>query len=134
MTSSEYGKYVFLIVDLNFITSLTSRWSLPLTSRFSRELQESLSAAAQAKRSGEAKVIAARAEVSAARLMRDAADILNSPAALSIRTLDALQTMARQANTKVVFVVSLSQIQTCLSSYVFFANIDNFWVVLLDSP
>lgn len=39
------------------------------------ELQESLSSAAQAKRVGEAKVIAARAEVDAARLMREAADM-----------------------------------------------------------
>lgn len=45
---------------------------------FSRELQESLSSAAQAKRIGESKVIAARAEVDAARLMREAADILSS--------------------------------------------------------
>ena len=56
-----------------------------------------------AKRVGEAKVIAARAEVDAARLMRTAADILASPAAMSIRTLDALTTMARQANSKVIF-------------------------------
>jgi erythrocyte band 7 integral membrane protein len=37
---------------------------------FSQELQESLSMAAQAKRTGEAKVIAARAEVESAKLMR----------------------------------------------------------------
>lgn len=43
---------------------------------FSRELQESLSSAATQRRIGESKVIAARAEVDAARLMRQAADIL----------------------------------------------------------
>lgn len=37
---------------------------------FSQELQESLSMAAQSKRTGEAKVIAARAEVESAKLMR----------------------------------------------------------------
>lgn len=37
---------------------------------FSQDLQESLSMAAQSKRTGEAKVIAARAEVEAAKLMR----------------------------------------------------------------
>jgi hypothetical protein len=45
---------------------------------FSRELQESLSSAAQAKRMAESKVIGAQAEVDSARLMRTAADILVS--------------------------------------------------------
>jgi erythrocyte band 7 integral membrane protein len=43
---------------------------------FSHEVSQSLSSAAQQKRIGESKVIAARAEVDAARLMRQAADIL----------------------------------------------------------
>lgn len=64
----------------------------------------SLSSAAQQKRIGESKVIAARAEVDAARLMRQAADILASPAAMQIRQLEALQTMAKSAQSKVVFV------------------------------
>ncbi|SPO41577.1 related to stomatin [Pseudozyma flocculosa] len=71
---------------------------------FSKELQESLSSAATSKRIGESKVIAARAEVDAARLMRQAADILASPAAMQIRQLEALQAMAKAANSKVVFV------------------------------
>lgn len=44
---------------------------------FSRELQESLSSAATQRRIGESKVIAAKAEVDAAKLMRQAADILS---------------------------------------------------------
>jgi erythrocyte band 7 integral membrane protein len=36
--------------------------------------------------------------------MRQAADILASPAAMQIRQLEALQVMARTANSKVVFV------------------------------
>jgi len=55
---------------------------------FSQELQDSLSMAAQSKRTGEAKVIAARAEVESAKLMRQAADILSSPAAMQIRYLE----------------------------------------------
>nr|KAJ3421852.1 hypothetical protein HK105_002051 [Polyrhizophydium stewartii] len=46
--------------------------------QFTRELQESLSAAAKQKRIGESKVIAAQAEVDAAKLMREASDILNT--------------------------------------------------------
>ncbi|KAI0329580.1 hypothetical protein GY45DRAFT_1435369 [Cubamyces sp. BRFM 1775] len=71
---------------------------------FSPEVSASLSSAAQQKRIGESKVIAARAEVDAARLMRQAADILASPAAMQIRQLEALQAMAKNANSKVVFV------------------------------
>lgn len=90
---------------------------------FSRELQESLSSAAQAKRVGESKVIAARAEVDSARLMREAADILSSvcsheasfflfleltsslqPAAIQIRQLEALQNMSKNSGSKVIFV------------------------------
>jgi regulator of protease activity HflC (stomatin/prohibitin superfamily) len=71
---------------------------------FSVELQQSLSSAATQKRIGESKVIAARAEVDAAKLMRQAADILASPAAMQIRQLEALQAMARTSGSKVVFV------------------------------
>jgi regulator of protease activity HflC (stomatin/prohibitin superfamily) len=71
---------------------------------FSAEVATSLSSAAQQKRLGESKVIAARAEVDAARLMRQAADILASPAAMQIRQLEALQAMAKTASSKVVFV------------------------------
>ncbi|KAI8321530.1 hypothetical protein GQ54DRAFT_297942 [Martensiomyces pterosporus] len=70
----------------------------------SRELQESLSSAATQKRIGESKVIQAKAEVDAAILMREAAEILNTPAAMQMRTLDSLVQMAKAANTKVLFV------------------------------
>lgn len=71
---------------------------------FSPEVAASLSSAAQQKRLGESKVIAARAEVDAARLMRQAADILASKPAMQIRQLEALQVMAKSAGSKVIFV------------------------------
>jgi len=71
---------------------------------FSQELQESLSMAAQSKRTGEAKVIAARAEVESAKLMRQAADILSSAPAMQIRYLEAMQAMAKTANSKIIFM------------------------------
>lgn len=55
---------------------------------FSEELQESLSMAAQSKRTGEARVITARAEVESAKLMRQAADILSSAPAMQIRSVN----------------------------------------------
>jgi len=71
---------------------------------FSRELQDSLSMAAQSKRIGESKIIAARAEVESAKLMRQAADILSSAPAMQIRQLEAYQAMAKSANSKVIFI------------------------------
>jgi erythrocyte band 7 integral membrane protein len=72
--------------------------------QFSKELQESLSAAAKSRRLGESKVIAARAEVEAAQLMRHAADILSSPAAMQLRYLESLQAMAKSGQSKVIFM------------------------------
>ena len=71
---------------------------------FSQELQDSLSMAAQSKRIGESKVIAARAEVESAKLMRQAADILSSAPAMQIRYLEAMQQMAKSSGTKVIFM------------------------------
>ncbi|ORZ28698.1 hypothetical protein BCR41DRAFT_343921 [Lobosporangium transversale] len=71
---------------------------------FSRELQEALSSAAQAKRMAESKVIGAQAEVDSAKLMRAAADILNTPAAMQIRYLETMTNMAKGSNTRVIFM------------------------------
>ncbi|KAK3828280.1 MAG: hypothetical protein J3Q66DRAFT_363434 [Benniella sp.] len=71
---------------------------------FSKELQESLSSAAQAKRMAESKVISAQAEVDSARLMRTAADILNTPAAMQIRYLETMTGMAKSSGSKVIFM------------------------------
>ncbi|KAF7558844.1 hypothetical protein G7046_g5303 [Stylonectria norvegica] len=76
---------------------------------FSQELQESLSMAAQSKRIGESKIIAAKAEVEAAKLMRQAADILSSAPAMQIRYLEAMQAMAKSANSKVIFLPGAQQ-------------------------
>ncbi|KAK4101925.1 hypothetical protein N658DRAFT_424829 [Parathielavia hyrcaniae] len=76
---------------------------------FSQELQESLSMAAQSKRIGESKIIAAKAEVEAAKLMRQAADILSSAPAMQIRYLEAMQAMAKSANAKVIFLPAANQ-------------------------
>ncbi|KAI8835742.1 hypothetical protein BC829DRAFT_493533 [Chytridium lagenaria] len=72
--------------------------------QFSAELQETLSSAAKQKRIGESKIIIAKAEVESAKLMREASDILNTPAAMQIRYLETLSSMAKHAGTKVVFM------------------------------
>jgi len=76
---------------------------------FSVELQEALSMAAQSKRIGESKIITAKAEVESAKLMRQAADILSSAPAMQIRYLEAMQAMAKSANSKVIFLPAANQ-------------------------
>lgn len=71
---------------------------------FSKELQSNLSAAATAKRMAEGKIINAQADVDSAKLMREASDILNTPAAMQIRYLDALTSLAKANNTKIIFM------------------------------
>ena len=83
---------------------------------------------------GESKIITAQAEVESAKLMREASDILNTPAgnlnlflvmvkfsyilirysllpspsAMQIRYLETLQSMSKQAGTKVIFMPGTS--------------------------
>ncbi|KAJ8066508.1 hypothetical protein OCU04_005566 [Sclerotinia nivalis] len=96
------------------IEDVASGWGVQVESMlikdmiFSNELQDSLSMAAQSKRIGESKVIAARAEVESAKLMRQAADILSSAPAMQIRYLEAMQAMAKSANSKVIFLPGAS--------------------------
>jgi regulator of protease activity HflC (stomatin/prohibitin superfamily) len=72
----------------------------------SMDLQLNLSSAATAKRIAEGKIINAQADVDSAKLMREASDILNTPAAMQIRYLDAMTGLAGAPNTKVVFMPS----------------------------
>jgi regulator of protease activity HflC (stomatin/prohibitin superfamily) len=78
----------------NIVERIVEGWGIEVESMlikdmiFSEELQESLSMAAQSKRTGEAKVITARAEVESAKLMRQAADILSSAPAMQIRSVN----------------------------------------------
>lgn len=67
-------------------------------------LRNNLSSAAQAKRLAESTIIAAQAEVDSAKLMRQASDILNSDAAMQMRYLETLATIAKSSNTKIIFL------------------------------
>ncbi|KAI9272487.1 hypothetical protein BY458DRAFT_508918 [Sporodiniella umbellata] len=101
----------YIAQEVQEITSgIAAEWGVKIESilikdfSFSKDLQESLSAAAQAKRTGQSKVITARAEVEAAKLMREAADILSTPSAMQIRYLDTLTSLSKAPGTSVVFL------------------------------
>jgi len=105
------------------IAEVATTWGVKVESilikdiNFSRELQDSLSMAAQSKRIGESKIIAARAEVESAKLMRQAADILASKAAMQIRYLEAMQQMAKSSNSKVIFMPSASGLNSMTQKF-----------------
>lgn len=69
-----------------------------------QDLARGLSSAATAKRTAEGKIIEAQANVDSAKLMREASDVLNTPAAMQIRYLDAITGLAQAPNTKIVFL------------------------------
>jgi len=69
-----------------------------------RDTEGALSAAAVAERTASAKIISARADVQAAELMRQASDVLNTPAAMQIRFLDNLSKLAASPNAKIIFM------------------------------
>jgi hypothetical protein len=68
------------------------------------ELQSELATAAKNKRTAQAKVIAAKADVESAKLMREAADILDSKAAMQIRFLETLALIAQGPCPKIMFL------------------------------
>ncbi|KAF9540299.1 hypothetical protein EC957_004418 [Mortierella hygrophila] len=80
--------------------------------QFSKSLQEALSSAAQAKRIAESKVIQAQSEVDSAKLMRQAAEFLNTPAAMQIRYLESMASMARHSGQKTIFMPTTDDART----------------------
>jgi regulator of protease activity HflC (stomatin/prohibitin superfamily) len=66
-----------------------------------------------AQRAAAAKITEARAEVEAAKLMREAAEALNSPAAMQLRGLDTLRTIAANSAARMVFVPMPSNMVAC---------------------
>ncbi|KAI3645019.1 hypothetical protein MP228_011183 [Amoeboaphelidium protococcarum] len=92
------------------ITGIAAQWGVKVESilikdiGFSQELQDSLSAAAKAKRLGASKIVQAEAEVQAAMLMKKTAMLLSNPAAQQIRYLETMKAMAAENNTKIIFM------------------------------
>lgn len=91
------------------IDDYTRNWGVDVVDIFIKdvqlnpELQNLLSSAAKERRLAESKMINAKAEVESAKLMRSAAECLNSPAAIQIRYLETMRQMGSHIN-KLVFV------------------------------
>jgi erythrocyte band 7 integral membrane protein len=73
-----------------------------------------LSSAVTAEREAQAKIITAEADVRAAELMRRAADVLNTPAAMQIRSLEVIDRLAHSQNAKLILLPSDLNLQSTL--------------------
>lgn len=79
-------------------------------------IKASLSSAVTAEREAQAKIITAEADVKAAELMKKAADILSTPAAMQIRALEVIDRLGQNPNTKIVILPSDLNLQANVQS------------------
>ena len=63
-----------------------------------------MSSVAKQKRLAEATIISAKADVEAAKMMKEASELLDSKAAMQIRYLEVIQEIAQKPNPKVLFL------------------------------
>lgn len=72
--------------------------------RLPQNLQRAMAAEAEAHRDAKAKVIAAEGELNASKALKEAADVISeSPAALQLRYLQTLSTIAAERNSTILF-------------------------------
>ncbi|KFU90529.1 Erythrocyte band 7 integral membrane protein, partial [Chaetura pelagica] len=76
------------------------------------QLQRAMAAEAEAAREARAKVIAAEGEMNASRALKEAAMVITeSPAALQLRYLQTLTTIAAEKNSTIVFPLPVNMLQ-----------------------
>jgi erythrocyte band 7 integral membrane protein len=77
-----------------------------------REMQRAMAAEAEADREAKAKIIAAEGEVRASKNLKEAADtIASSGAALQLRYLQTLTTVAAEKNSTILFPIPIEMLQ-----------------------
>ena len=103
----QYAKDIKEIVDES-----VKNWGVHIISLQIKDIKipinimTSLSSAVTAERDAQAKIITAKANVEAAQLMRQAADILDTPAAMQTRSLEVIDRLAHSQNAKVIILPS----------------------------
>jgi len=102
---------------LNVVDIATDPWGIKVDRveikdvRLPRELQRAMAAEAEAAREARAKVVAAEGEFKAAKNLKEASDVLSeSPAALQLRYLQTLTSIASEKNSTIVFPLPMDLI------------------------
>ncbi|XP_072344673.1 stomatin [Scyliorhinus torazame] len=81
------------------------------------QLQRAMAAEAEASREARAKVIAAEGEMNASRALKEAAMVISeSPAALQLRYLQTLTTIAAEKNSTIVFPLPMDLVQNIMGA------------------
>ncbi|XP_067825871.1 erythrocyte band 7 integral membrane protein [Heptranchias perlo] len=81
------------------------------------QLQRAMAAEAEASREARAKVIAAEGEMNASRALKEAAIVISeSPAALQLRYLQTLTTIAAEKNSTIVFPLPMDLVQNLMGA------------------
>ncbi|XP_051492363.1 stomatin [Apus apus] len=81
------------------------------------QLQRAMAAEAEAAREARAKVIAAEGEMNASRALKEAAMVIaESPAALQLRYLQTLTTIAAEKNSTIVFPLPVNMLQGIIAA------------------
>jgi len=76
--------------------------------RLPQQLTRAMAAEAEAAREARAKVVAAEGEQKASRALKEAADVIQSnPVALQLRHLQALNSIAAEHNSTIIFPVPI---------------------------
>merc|ERR1712215_58956 len=95
---------------LEHLDSATDPWGIRVERvevkdvRLPQQLQRAMAAEAEATRQAKAKVIEAEGEQKASRALKEASDIISSsPAALQLRYLQTLSSIAAEKNSTIVF-------------------------------
>lgn len=95
------------IASINFVSFFLSKdVSLPTA------LQRAMATEAEASREARAKVIAAEGEMKSSRALKEASDIMcKSPAALQLRYLQTLNSIASEKNSTIIFPLPLDMLR-----------------------
>lgn len=81
--------------------------------RLPEQMQRAMAAEAEATREARAKVIAAEGEQKASRALKEAADVMSeSPAAMQLRYLQTLNTVAAEKNSTIIFPLPIEFLKT----------------------
>jgi len=107
---------------LDHLDAATDEWGIRVERvevkdvRLPQSLQRAMAAEAEAAREARAKVIAAEGEQKASRALKEASDIIStSPAALQLRYLQSLSTIAAEKNSTIVFPLPIELLGTFMN-------------------
>lgn len=96
----------------DIVEEAVSDWGIKIISiqikdiKIPQDIATALSSAVTAERRAQAKLITAEADIQIAKTMREAADILDTPAAMQVRGLEVIKQLATSSNTKVILLPS----------------------------